>query len=191
MKRYLVLLPLLPVILISCANLSYRSSLSNLSYRSSLYKSPEAVRSMVSTTAISPSSDSIMAQQMAIALIKRGITVVDRGQMVSLLDELGMTEAQLLEPGSISKLRAKGILAYMDAKAVVGEDGRPELVYVSIASTLEGKFVSGAVWASGDTRFGVDLHSVAAKIATQIVENMFVQPREDYYFGPMPTSGTF
>jgi hypothetical protein len=86
MKKYLFLLPLLAVILSGCATTLSLYEPGSFSWG----------RPTERTIAISPTSDPMMGCQMAIELPKLGFVVVDSDQMLSLLSELNLTEAQAL-----------------------------------------------------------------------------------------------
>ena len=105
---------------------------------------PEAVETM----ALAPSGG-VLADAIGTELFSGGLRVIDTQETSNFLVRLNLDEVELLQPGSLSAMRDRGISAVLSVKSVAGYDGKPQSATVRVVSTKTGELIAAVNWQNG------------------------------------------
>ncbi len=99
----------------------------------------------------------VMGDQIAMELVDRGINVFDSDQTAQLALRRG-EEFHINSPEGYEKLREGGVDALLVVKAMIGWDGKPQIVMARLISTHTSDVITDLSWQNG---WGGDFGSVA------------------------------
>src|ERR1043166_7105810 len=102
----------------------------------------------IKSIAMAPSGG-LLADAIAVELANRGYQVIDTAQTSQLLVRVNLNELESNQPQALSRLKERGIDAYLSARAVGGYDSRPQSVVVRLNGTSDGRILTGFSWQNG------------------------------------------
>lgn len=102
----------------------------------------------VRVVALDPSGGA-MADAIGIHLMGSGIRVVDTRQTTSMLQRVGLTEIEVIEPRALEALHDAGVDAVLAVNTQAGYDDQPESVSVRLVSATTGGMLAGTAWQNG------------------------------------------
>jgi hypothetical protein len=151
MRRYPTLLPafLLIPLVAGCAGARLGDTVR------SEYAGP-AIR----TVAVAPGGG-LVAEGVAVQLQNNQIAVVGPSETISILEQAGLTRAQIAGETGFQELVKHNVDALLVMRSLYGWDGHPQSVSVRLISTRSSEVITGFAWENG---WGGDLGSVADRI---------------------------
>jgi len=131
----------------------------------------------IKTIAMSPGGG-VLAEAISIELSRKYV-VLDSNTTADLFVQLGLTEASVMLPQNITKLKTKGIDAYCTVRAASQLDGVPQTATIRLNNTETGMLISGVTWNNAwggrsgslaDRIMRKSMNSAAEEIVSELIE---------------------
>jgi hypothetical protein len=114
----------------------------------------------IRTVAVAPGGG-LVAEAVAARLQMERIAVMGPSETISVLEQAGLTRAQVAGEAGFQELVKHDVDALLVIRSLYGWDGHPQSVSVRLISTRTAEVITGFAWENG---WGGDLGSVADRI---------------------------
>jgi hypothetical protein len=129
--------------------------------------------SRVRTLWVAPNGG-LLGDALSVELARLGFTIVDKASTTTRTIRIDASEAEMVQPQSLSEMRQAGVDAMVFVRSAAARDGNPQSATVRIVSTNDGVMIGGATWRNGGaySRGSIDAQTTARRIGEALGKSL-------------------